>query len=70
MSALNETLQYNKPWILQRADPYVYKAPDGLYYLRPPFPPMTGLCFAAPTRSQALQTHRKRKCGTNTIPES
>ncbi|HAG68425.1 MAG TPA: alpha-N-arabinofuranosidase [Lachnospiraceae bacterium] len=23
---------YNKPWILQRADPYVVKAPDGRYY--------------------------------------
>ena len=25
-------LKYNEPWILQRADPYVVKAPDGSYY--------------------------------------
>lgn len=25
-------LQYNKPWILQRADPYVYRHSDGWYY--------------------------------------
>lgn len=24
--------EYNKPFIYQRADPYVYKAPDGTYY--------------------------------------
>lgn len=26
------TLQYNKPWILQRADPYVYRHTDGAWY--------------------------------------
>ena len=25
-------LEYNKPWILQRADPYVYRHTDGSYY--------------------------------------
>ncbi len=25
-------LEYNKPWILQRADPYVYRHTDGRYY--------------------------------------
>lgn len=30
---MNEaTLRYNEPWILQRADPYVYKHTDGYYY--------------------------------------
>ena len=24
--------KYNKPWIMQRADPYVYKHVDGTYY--------------------------------------
>ena len=43
MSALNETLQYNKPWILQRADPYVYKAPDGLYYFTASVPAYDGI---------------------------
>ena len=27
-----EQLEYNKPWILQRADPYVYRHTDGSYY--------------------------------------
>lgn len=29
---MNKTYEYNKPWILQRADPYVYKADNGKYY--------------------------------------
>lgn len=28
----NTTLKYNEPWILQRADPYVYRHTDGYYY--------------------------------------
>lgn len=28
----NEKINYNEPWILQRADPYVYKHTDGNYY--------------------------------------
>lgn len=31
MEMLRET-EYNKPWIEQRADPYVMKAADGSYY--------------------------------------
>ena len=29
---MDRTYIYNKPWILQRADPYVYKHTDGKYY--------------------------------------
>jgi len=29
---MKEQLSYNKPWILQRADPYVLKHTDGTYY--------------------------------------
>ena len=28
----SKELKYNEPWILQRADPYVYKHTDGTYY--------------------------------------
>jgi GH43 family beta-xylosidase len=28
----NTSIEYNEPWILQRADPYVYKHTDGTYY--------------------------------------
>ena len=29
---MDKTVKYNEPWIVQRADPYVYKHPDGTYY--------------------------------------
>lgn len=29
---MEKELKYNEPWILQRADPYVYKHTDGWYY--------------------------------------
>ena len=31
-------LTYNQPWILQRADPYVYKHTDGMYYFTASIP--------------------------------
>lgn len=43
MSVSNDALQYNKPWILQRADPYVYKSPDGLYYFTASVPAYDGI---------------------------
>ncbi len=32
MGKTEKKLQYNQPWILQRADPYVYRHTDGNYY--------------------------------------
>lgn len=29
---MDKTVKYNEPWILQRADPYVYRHTDGTYY--------------------------------------
>ena len=29
---MDKELRYNEPWILQRADPYVYRHTDGMYY--------------------------------------
>lgn len=40
---MDQKLKYNAPWILQRADPYVYRHTDGAYYLPRRFPRMTGL---------------------------
>lgn len=37
MSA-NNTLKYNEPWIMQRADPYVYRHTDGYYYFTASIP--------------------------------
>lgn len=36
-------LLYNKPWILQRADPYVYKHTDGTYYFTASVPAYDGI---------------------------
>ncbi len=29
---MDQTIKYNEPWILQRADPYIYKHSNGKYY--------------------------------------
>lgn len=29
---MDNNLTFNKPWILQRADPYIYRHTDGTYY--------------------------------------
>ena len=34
---------YNKPWIMQRADPYVYKHTDGTYYFTASVPAYDGI---------------------------
>ena len=36
-------LLYNKPWILQRADPYVYRHTDGSYYFTASVPAYDGI---------------------------
>lgn len=36
-------LTYNKPWILQRADPYVYRHTDGVYYFTASVPAYDGI---------------------------
>ncbi|MDO5336098.1 MAG: family 43 glycosylhydrolase [Eubacteriales bacterium] len=36
-------LKYNEPWILQRADPYVYKHIDGTYYFTASIPAYDGI---------------------------
>ena len=36
-------LKYNEPWILQRADPYVYRHSDGWYYFTASVPAYDGI---------------------------
>lgn len=38
-------LEYNRPWILQRADPYVYRHTDGWYYFTASVPAYDGICL-------------------------
>ena len=40
---MDNKLTYNKPWILQRADPYVYKHTDGKYYFTASIPSCDGI---------------------------
>ena len=40
---MSQELEYNKPWILQRADPYVYKHTDGTYYFTASIPAYDGI---------------------------
>ena len=38
---MSEELKYNEPWILQRADPYVYRHTDEIIILQHPYRLMT-----------------------------
>ncbi|MBO5551125.1 MAG: family 43 glycosylhydrolase [Lachnospiraceae bacterium] len=40
---MSKELEYNKPWILQRADPYVYRHTDGYYYFTASVPAYDGI---------------------------
>ncbi len=42
---MDTRLKYNEPWILQRADPYVYKHTDGWYYFTASVPAYDGICL-------------------------
>ena len=44
-------LKYNEPWILQRADPYVYRHTDGMYYFTASLPEYDGIALR---RSETL----------------
>lgn len=47
-------LKYNEPWILQRADPYVYKHTDGWYYFTASVPAYDGICIRRAKSLSAL----------------
>ena len=38
-----KTLKWNEPWILQRADPYIYRHTDGAYYFTASVPAYDGI---------------------------
>jgi len=42
---MDTKLKYNEPWILQRADPYVYRHTDGWYYFTASVPAYDGICL-------------------------
>ncbi len=47
----SKELTYNQPWILQRADPYVYRHTDGMYYFTASIPAYDGIVLR---RSETL----------------
>lgn len=42
---MEKTLKFNEPWILQRADPYVYLHTDGWYYFTGSIPEYDGIAL-------------------------
>ena len=49
-------LHYNEPWILQRADPYVYRHTDGTYYFTASVPAYDGIILRKSETLEGLQT--------------
>ena len=52
---MSQELEYNKPWILQRADPYVYKHTDGTYYFTASIPAYDGIVLRHSTTLAGLK---------------
>jgi len=52
---MNRTLNFNKPWILQRADPYVYKHKDGQYYFTASLPSYDAVFLRKASTLEGLQ---------------
>ena len=44
-----KTVPWNQPWILQRADPYVYRHTDGTYYFTASVPAYDRIVLDAET---------------------
>ena len=42
---MDTKLTYNEPWISQRADPYVYRHTDGVYYFTASVPAYDSICL-------------------------
>ena len=53
-------LKWNKPWILQRADPYVYRHVDGSYYFTASVPAYDSIVL------RDLLGQGRRWCGEST----
>ncbi|MGN0428380.1 MAG: family 43 glycosylhydrolase [Agathobacter sp.] len=57
---MDKQLKYNEPWILQRADPYVYLHEDGWYYFTASVPAYDGIILRrARTLGQLAEAEEK-----------
>lgn len=62
---MDNTLKYNEPWILQRADPYVYRHTDGAYYFTASVPEYDRIVLRNQIRLQDLRQRMRMKSGTS-----
>lgn len=53
---MDTQLKFNEPWILQRADPYVYKHTDGTYYFTASVPAYDGIVLRHADTIAGLQS--------------
>ena len=53
-------IEYNKPWILQRADPYIYKHEDGTYYFTASVPEYDHIMLRKSGTLAGLQTAEEK----------
>ena len=53
---MDKELTFNKPWILQRADPYVYRHTDGKYYFTASLPDYDGIALRRSDTLAGLET--------------
>lgn len=52
--------KYNKPWIMQRADPYVYKHVDGTYYFTASVPEYDHIMLRKADDADGLQNAEEK----------
>lgn len=53
---MDNNLEFNKPWILQRADPYIYKHTDGTYYFTASVPEYDKIILRSSNTLAGLKT--------------
>ena len=53
---MDKELTFNRPWILQRADPYVYRHTDGKYYFTASLPEYDGIALRRADTLAGLET--------------
>lgn len=54
-------LHYNKPWIMQRADPYIYRHVDGVYYFTASVPTYDSIVLRRSYTLEGLQTAEEKE---------
>ena len=58
---MDKELTFNKPWILQRADPYVYRHTDGTYYFTASVPEYDRIVLRESDSLAGLQTAKEHE---------